>query len=206
MHCPAPFREDRLDVLHDLIRARPLATLITVGTDGLMANLVPFSLHEGGEHGILRAHLGRNHGQLDALRNGAEALVVFHGPEAYVTPSWYASKAEHGKVVPTWNFVMVQARGRPRVIEDADWIHAQLAQLTASHEDKREHPWTMADAPDGFVAALLSGLAGIEIPIDAIEGKWKASQNRSPADRAGVAAGLRAEGSCAAMADLVAGK
>ncbi|HEX8602985.1 MAG TPA: FMN-binding negative transcriptional regulator [Pseudoduganella sp.] len=203
MHCPQPFREDRLDVLHGLMRAHPLATLVTFGSGELEANLVPFSLHEGGDHGILRAHLGRNNRQLDALREGAEALVVFQGPDSYVSPSWYASKAEHGKVVPTWNYAMVQARGAPRVIDDAAWILAQLQQLTSDHEDGREHPWRIADAPDDFIAALTKGLAGIEIPVRAIDGKWKASQNRAPADRQGVIAGLRAEGACPAMAGLM---
>src|SRR5690606_21912162 len=110
MHCPRMFREERLEVLHGLMAGYPLATLITSGAAGIEANLIPFSLHEGGKYGILRAHLARNNTQLDALRQGAETLVVFQGPESYVTPSWYPAKAEHGKVVPTWNFVMVQAR------------------------------------------------------------------------------------------------
>lgn len=203
MHCPNPFREERLEVLHDLIRAHPLGTLVTFGTGGLIANLVPFSLHGGGERGMLRAHLGRGTRQVDALRDGADTLVVFQGPESYVSPSWYPSKAEHGKVVPTWNYVMVQVRGTPRVVDDPAWIHAQLEELTGNHENGRPHPWNIADAPDDFIAAQLKGLAGIEIPIRAIEGKWKASQNRSPADHAGVIAGLRAEGDCPAMVELM---
>jgi transcriptional regulator len=203
MHCPNPFREQRLEVLHDLMRTHPLATLVTVGAGGLAANLVPFSLHEGGEFGILRAHLGRGNRQLDDLRAGAATLVIFQGPDAYVSPSWYPSKAEHGKVVPTWNFAMVQARGEPRVIDDPAWIRAQLQELTEHHEGGREHPWRMADAPDGFITEVIDALAGIEIPIRAIDGKWKASQNRQPADRQGVIDGLRAEGSCPAMVGLM---
>lgn len=203
MHCPRMFREERLEVLHGLMTAHPLATLITVGSDGLMANLIPFSLHEGGDYGILRAHLARGNKQLDALREGAETLVVFQGPECYVTPSWYPSKAEHGKAVPTWNFAMVQVRGKPQVLDDTTWIRAQLEQLTSNHERGREHPWQVSDAPDDFIAAQLKGIVGIEIPILVIDGKWKASQNRTPVDRQGVIDGLRAEGNCSAMAALM---
>ena len=197
------FKEERLEVLHDLMRAHPLATVITSGSGGLMANLIPFSLHDGGEYGTLRAHLARGNRQLDELREGAETLLVFQGPECYVTPSWYASKAEHGKVVPTWNFTMVQARGRPRVIDDAGWLLEQAGQLTANHENGRKNPWKVADAPDDFIAAQLKGIVGIEIPILALEGKWKTSQNRLPADRQGVIDGLKEESCCPAMLDVM---
>jgi transcriptional regulator len=197
------FREERLDVLHGLMTAHPLATLITAGNNGLMANLIPFSLHLGGEHGILRAHLARGNKQLDALREGTEALVVFQGPECYVTPSWYPSKAEHGKVVPTWNFAMAQVRGKPQVFDDANWVRAQIDEMTSNHESKRERPWKVSDAPDDFIAAQLQAIVGIEIPIRTIEGKWKVSQNRLPYDRQGVIDGLKAEGVCSAMVALL---
>lgn len=199
MHCPAIFREERLDLLHDLICAHPLATLITSGSNGLMANLLPFSLHAGGEYGILRAHLARGNKQLDALREGSEALVVFQGPDGYVTPSWYPAKAEHGKVVPTWNFAMVQVRGIPRVTDDADWLLAQVGQLTDKQESGRAHPWQVSDAPDDYIAAQLKAIVGIEIPIRSIEGKWKMSQNRQATDRQGVIAALKAEGNSPAL-------
>lgn len=199
MHCPSMFREERLDVLHGLITAHPLATLITAGSNGLMANLIPFTLHVGGKNGLLRAHLARGNKQLDALRAGAEALVVFQGPECYVTPSWYPSKAEHGKVVPTWNFAMVQARGNPQVFDDATWVRAQIDELTNNHESKREHPWKVSDAPDDFIAAQLKAIVGFEIPILSIEGKWKASQNRTQTDLQGVMDGLRTEGASASI-------
>lgn len=199
MHCPSMFREERLDVLHRLMTQHPLATLITVGSNGLMANLIPFSLHSGGEQGILRAHLARGNKQLDALRERAEALVVFQGPACYVTPSWYPSKPENGKVVPTWNFAMVQVRGKPQVIDDIAWILAQIETLTDNHEKKREHPWQITDAPADFIAAQLKGIVGIEIPISTIEGKFKMSQNRLPADHQGVIDGLKAEGVCPSM-------
>jgi len=199
MHCPSMFKEERLNVLHNLISAHPLATLITAGSNGLMANLIPFTLHVGGEHGILRAHLARGNKQLDALREGAEALVVFQGPECYVTPSWYPSKAENGKVVPTWNFAMVQARGNPQVFDDATWVRAQIDEMTNNHESQRERPWKVSDAPEDFIAVQLKAIVGIEIPISSIEGKWKVSQNRLPADRQGVIDGLRAEQICPPM-------
>jgi len=199
MHCPSMFREERLDVLHGLIAAHPLATLITSGSNGLIANLIPFTLHVGGEHGILRAHLARGNKQLDALREGAEALVVFQGPECYVTPSWYPSKAENGKVVPTWNFAMVQVRGKPQVCDDANWVRAQIDEMTNNHENKREHPWKVSDAPDDFIAVQLKAIVGIDIPIGSIDGKWKVSQNRLPADRQGVIDGLRTEQVCPSM-------
>ncbi len=203
MHCPSAFREKHLDTLHSLITAHPLATLITTGNNGLMANLIPFTLHGGGEHGILRAHLARGNKQLDALREGAETLLVFHGPECYVTPSWYPSKAEHGKVVPTWNFAMVQIRGKPQVFDDATWVRAQIDEMTNNLESKREHPWKVSDAPEDFIAAQLKAIVGIEVPILSIEGKWKVSQNRQPADRQGVIDGLRTEQLCPSMLDMM---
>jgi transcriptional regulator len=169
-----------------------------------MANPVPFMVVEGGPYGTLHAHMARGNTQLDDLRAGADALVVFQGPQAYVTPSWYATKAEHGKVVPTWNYVMVQARGRPRVIDDALWLRRQIGALTAQQERGRARPWAVEDAPVDYVAGLIRGIAGIEIPIREIAGKWKVSQNRSEADRSGVVAGLRTDGDHA-MADAVAG-
>jgi transcriptional regulator len=203
MHCPSIFREERLDVLHGLIATHPLATLITAGSEGLMANLIPFTLHSGGEHGILRAHLARGNKQLNALREAAEALVVFQGPECYVTPSWYPSKSEHGKVVPTWNYAVVQVRGKPLVIDDAAWVQAQIAQLTTNLENGRDHPWKVSDAPDDFIAAQLKGIVGVEIPVLSIEGKWKVSQNRLALDRQGVINGLRAERACPEMLELM---
>ena len=190
MYRPPPFREDRPDVLHALIRAHPLGTLVTAGPDGLTANHIPFLIEAGGESGVLRAHLARANGQLEALRAGAPALVIFQGPEAYVSPSWYATKAQSQKVVPTWNYVAVHCWGTPRVIDDPAWLRAQIGRLTASQEAGRAEPWAVEDAPEDYIAAQIRGIAGLEIPIDRIEGKWKASQNRSEADRAGVAAGL----------------
>ncbi len=204
MYQPPAFVEDRLPVLHALIRAHPLATLITAGPGGLMANFVPFILSDGGEKGTLSAHIAKANDQVDALRAGAETLVVFHGPEAYITPSWYASKTEHGRVVPTWNYAVVQVRGTPRLIDDLAWLRAQIGALTSSQENRRAPPWSVADAPEAFISDQIKAIIGVEIPILTIEGKWKVSQNRPAADRQGVEDGLRRAGISEEMARLVA--
>lgn len=204
MYQPSAFREERLETLHALIRAHPLATLITAGADGLLANLVPFIVIDTGDKGTLRAHVAKANDQVNALRAGSETLVVFQGPEAYITPSWYVSKKEHGRVVPTWNYAVVQARGMPRVIDDATWLRAQIGALTSSQESKRAQPWDVSDAPEPFIEGQMKAIIGVEIPIRTIEGKWKVSQNRSAADRQGVYEGLRDEGISDDMARLVA--
>jgi transcriptional regulator len=204
MYRPVAFREDRIEAMHALIRAHPLGTLVSAGEGGLAANAIPFLVDPAAsEKGVLHAHMARANDQLAALRAGGEVLVIFQGPQAYVTPSWYPSKAEYGKVVPTWNYVAVHAWGTPRVIEDAAWLRDQIGRLTASQEASRSPPWAVADAPDDFIASQLRGIVGIEIPITRIEGKWKVSQNRAEADRRGVVDGLAAEGA-QAMAQLVA--
>jgi len=204
MYQPIAFREERLEVLHALIRAHPLATLITAGKNGLIANLVPFILADTGDKGTLRAHIAKANDQVNALKDGDETLVVFHGPEAYISPSWYASKREHGRVVPTWNYVVVQVRGTPRVIDDAAWIRAQIGALTATQESHRSEPWSVSDAPEPFIEGQIRAIIGVEIPIATIEGKWKVSQNRSAEDRQGVYEGLQTEGINEEMARLVA--
>lgn len=203
MYRPSAFREDRPDILHAAIRAHPLATLVTQGASGLTANLLPFTLKSEDGQDVLQAHLARTNEQLADLQVGAEALVIFHGPQAYITPSWYPSKHEHGKAVPTWNYVVVQARGRPRVIDDADWVLAQIGDLTLLQEAGRDIPWSVNDAPPDFITGLAKGLCGLEIPIMRIEGKWKASQNQSAANKAGVIAGLRDLDPFSAMAAII---
>ncbi len=205
MYQPPAFREDRLDVQHDLIRAHPLGLLITAGPGGLVANPIPFLVAAAPPFGVLRAHLARANPQLDDLRAGAACLVVFQGPQHYVTPSWYASKAEHGRVVPTWNYATVHAWGTPLVHDEAPWLRRQIEDLTDRSEQARAQPWAVDDAPADFVAGQIKGIVGLEIPIARIEGKWKVSQNRPPADRAGVVAGLQAQGAID-MAGLVAGR
>jgi transcriptional regulator len=203
MYQPPHFREDRLAIQHALIRSCPLGLLVTAGRSGLTANPVPFVLDaEASERGTLRCHLARANPQLADLAEAGECLVVFQGPQAYVTPSWYATKQETGKVVPTWNYVTVHAWGRPEVMADTDWLRRQVDALTRGQEDRRPEPWRVADAPEDFLAAQMKGIVGVEIPIARIEGKWKASQNRPAADRAGVVDGLRNAGE-EAMATVV---
>lgn len=209
MYLPTAFAEDRLEVKHGLIQAYPLGMLIIPGA-APTADLVPFALYPGeGEAGlgVLRAHLARANPAWRALAaGGAECLVVFQGPEAYISPSWYASKAVSHKVVPTWNYAMVQVRGPARVVEDAAWLRRLLGDLTAIHESGLPQPWAVSDAPADFVDGLLKAIIGIEIPIGSIVGKWKVSQNRGTADAEGVVAGLAARATAAgdAMAALVA--
>jgi transcriptional regulator len=206
MYQPPHFREDRIEVQHDLIRSHPLGLVVTAGPGGLMANSIPFLVDAGAsKNGTLRGHFARANPQWRELAAVAECLVVFQGPQAYITPSWYATKRETGKVVPTWNFVTVHAWGRPTVIEDADWLRRQIGDLTRSREIGRSPPWSVDDAPESFVAAQIKGIIGVEIAIARIEGKWKVSQNRPEADRVGVVAGLReADETKEPMARLVA--
>lgn len=206
MYQPPHFREDRLEVQHGLMRAHPLGLLITSGPGGLQANPIPFLVYaDASTHGTLRAHLARGNPQWRELAAVEQCLVVFQGPQEYVSPSWYPTKRETGKVVPTWNYVTVHAWGRPQVIDDAAWLRRQLDDLTLLKEGVRPAPWTVDDAPAQYVMAQMKGIIGVELPIARIEGKWKVSQNRPEPDRAGVVAGLRQEGVAAApMAALVA--
>ena len=204
MYQPSAFREERLETLHELIRAHPLATLITAPPGGLIANFVPFILADMGDKGTLRAHIAKANDQVNALAVGAETLVVFHGPEAYITPSWYVSKKEHGRVVPTWNYAVIQVRGTPRVLDDPAWLRTQIGALTAAQESQRPEPWNVTDAPEPFIDGQMRAIIGVEIPILTIEGKWKVSQNRSAADRQGVYEGLKDEQGNVEMARMVA--
>lgn len=206
MYEPSHFKVEDREQLHAVIRAHPLATLITAGEGGLTANLVPFVLHaEEGKRGVLRAHLARPNPQWKAIAAGAETLVVFTGVERYVTPAWYATKRETGKVVPTWNYVTVQVSGPARAIEDPVWLRAQLESLTRQQEEPRAEPWDVADAPEPFIAAQARGIVGVEVEIASITGKFKLSQNRQEPDKLGVYAGLSAEpeSEAQAMAALV---
>jgi transcriptional regulator len=195
LYQPVHFAETDLSTVHALIRAYPLGLLISSDATGIQANPVPFILDESGSaKGILRAHLARANPQWKHIEDGASVLVVFQGPDAYVTPSWYATKKEHGKVVPTWNYVMVQVRGSVGVIHDSDWLHSQISALTDQNESGRDHAWKVTDAPERYIEMQKRGIVGIEISIDDIRGKWKVSQNRSSTDQAGVAAGYENQG------------
>jgi len=191
MYCSAHFAETRPEVLRDLIRLHPLGTIVTMGPDGLRADHVPCLVEDAGPHGVLRAHVARANPLWRDTATDIDVLVVFQGPNRYVTPSWYATKHETGKVVPTWNYMVVHAHGQLRVVDDAPWVHALVSRLTDRFESERDAPWKVSDAPADFVGQQLRAIVGIEIPIARIEGKWKVSQNRVPADRQGVASGLR---------------
>lgn len=207
MYLPDHFREPRREVQIEFILTHPLGLLISSGAAGLVADSVPFCLYpDEGAGGVLRAHVARANPQWRILTECDRCLVVFQGPEAYVRPGWYASKREHGKVVPTWNYAAVHIEGRARIVAETEWLWRQLNDLTRMQEQGRPEPWAPGDAPPDFVAAQMKAIVGIEIAIERMEGKWKMSQNKDAADRAGVVAGLSAEpdAGSAAVARLVA--
>lgn len=192
MYVPPAFREDDLPTLHALMRETRLANLVTATDEGLIATPLPlFLAPDEGPCGTLYGHLARANPQWKQQSLG-EAMVLFTGPEAYVSPSWYASKEENGKVVPTWNYIAVHAYGPAEFFDDADRLLEVVTQLTDLHEGRRAAPWAVADAPVDFIRAQLRGIVGLRLPITRIQGKRKMSQNRSAEDRAGVAAGLAA--------------
>ncbi|MDE2365177.1 MAG: FMN-binding negative transcriptional regulator [Hyphomicrobiales bacterium] len=200
MYLPPHHRMDDAADQRALIAARPFGLLVTSGPGGLIANPAPFLLDEKtGPHGVLRAHLARANPQWREADGVREALVVFQDVDAYITPSWYETKRETGKVVPTWNYSAVHVYGKLRAIEDRDWLRKLVGDLTDAREAERKAPWKVSDAPDDYIDAMLRGIVGVEIEIARIEGKAKVSQNRTDADRKGVVAGLRAEGGVAAL-------
>ena len=205
MYVPPAFRDDDTARLHATMRAAPLANLITATDSGLMATPLPLLLDDTrGDHGVLIGHLARANPQWQANTLG-EALVIFMGPDAYVSPSWYATKQETGKVVPTWNYVTIHVHGTVTFFDDPARLLAAVSRLTTRHEADRPAPWAVSDAPEAYVQSQLKGIIGVEVAISRLEGKRKLSQNRPIADRAGVMAGL-AEGSGRfdrAVADLM---
>jgi transcriptional regulator len=189
MHRPPAFAVDDPDLIREMIARAPLAVLVTRGEGGMSATHLPLFLDEAGK--TLRGHLARGNAQ---QREDGEALVIFGGPSAYVSPSWYASKAEHGKVVPTYDYEAVHVYGTVRFTSDADFLRATVSALTDRFEAGREHPWSVDDAPADYIAGALTRIVGVEVAIERIEAARKLSQNRGEADRAGVIAGLEAEG------------
>lgn len=207
MYNPRHFAVNDVPVLQDFIRRHGFATLVTAGPGGLFASHLPMLYDpEPAPFGTLRGHLARANPHWREATPELQALAIFSGPQGYVSPNWYPSKRESGKVVPTWNYTTVHAHGPLRVFDDADRLRTLVAALTDKHEAAFPRPWTIADAPPDFIATQLKAIVGIEIPIARLDGKWKLSQNRPAADREGVVEGLRAldNADSTALAELVA--
>jgi transcriptional regulator len=201
MYIPAHFAPDD-ETVAELLRNHGAADLVTLTDDGLAATMLPFVyVPEAGDHGSLHGHVARNNEQWKLPAHG-ESLAIVRGPDAYISPSWYASKAEHGRVVPTWNYVTAHVYGTFIVHDDAEWTEDLVRRLTTKHESKREHPWSVDDAPRAFIEGQLRAIVGVELLITRIEAKAKLSQNRPPADVEGVINGLRERGDTAS-ADAV---
>jgi transcriptional regulator len=193
VYVPPAFAEDRPEVLLDFVDAHPLGVLVTA-SPALYATHLPLLLDRTrGPLGVLQGHVARANPHVGA-QTTCEALVIFAGPDAYITPGWYASKAEHGRVVPTWNYVAVHATGTLRFVDDPGYLLGHVAALSRRHEAGRARPWSVDDAPPGYVEKLARDIVGVEVEIARLEGKWKMSQNRPAADIAGVIDGLRADG------------
>ena len=197
MYLPKHFAESNVAEMHALMRAHPLATLVSDGPDGLNANHIPLLLADG----KLQGHVARANPLWKDGQVVGEVLVIFQGHESYISPSGYATKAENGKVVPTWNYTAVHAWGRLRVIDDPAWIFAQISALTAAHEAALPQPWAVTDAPPDYIEKMLGAIVGIEITINRLLGKWKVSQNQPAANQASLIAALEKAG--APMAGLI---
>lgn len=207
MYVPAPFGEQRIEVMHALIRACPLGVLVVAGAGGLEANHIPFFLRVSDEgSATLLGHVARANPVWRTPGASSAALVVFQGPASYVSPGWYPSKLEHGRVVPTWNYVAVHAQGTVTFHDDPRWTRSQMEWLTRQMEAGRAHPWAVADAPAEHIDRLVANVVGVEVAVERLTGKWKVSQNQSAANRAGVVNGLHEVGGPAAeeLARLVA--
>lgn len=196
------------ETLWSLMADHPLGAWVCHGDDGLVANHVPFLLDRSrGPYGTLIGHVARANPVWRALGPATPSVVMFQGAQSYITPGWYPSKAAHGKVVPTWNYVVAHAHGIARVVDDRDWLLDMLNRLTEVHEARRAAPWRIGDAPPAFIDQLLRAVVGIEMPIDRLQGKLKASQDEALVDRVGTVRGLRQAhaDAASAMADLVQG-
>ena len=195
MYIPPAFKEDRIDVLHAAIRAAGPATLVSMTPDGLFASHAPLLLDpHPAPYGTLIGHLAKANPHTRLADSTVQTLVIFHGPNGYITPSYYAAKKEHGKVVPTWNYVAIHAYGSIEFFDDRERLRDVVTRLTERQETRRAEPWAVTDAPADFVDMMLKGIVGFSLPIARLEGKWKMSQNRPADDRAGVVAGLEGDG------------
>ena len=206
MYVPAHFEETRVEVIHRLIREHPLAVLVTLGSGGLNANHIPLEIDpEPAPFGTLRGHVARANPVWRDSSRDIETLAVFQGPQAYISPAWYQTKKETGKVVPTFNYIVAHAYGSLRIIEDEAWLRSFVERLTTRHESGRAEPWKVSDAPEDFIKTQLRAIVGLELPVSRLVGKWKVSQNRPAVDREGVVRGLGAmnDANAAAMSRLV---
>ena len=205
MYVPSHFREDRVPLLHDAIRDIAFGALVTVGEDGLVASHVPMLIDaEPAPFGTLIGHIARANPQWRSVKPTIEALAIFTGPNSYISPAWYATKQQTGKVVPTWNYVAIHATGKLRFFDDVESLRRIVTRLTDTHEADRAEPWRVTDAPGTYIEAMLKASVGFELKIERLDGKWKMSQNRPAEDRAGVAEGLKQEGGPAEVAAIVA--
>ncbi|WP_439860390.1 FMN-binding negative transcriptional regulator [Pseudomonas sp. MBLB4136] len=193
MFTPSIHRQNDLPTLHQQIAASGLATMVSQGPNALQASHLPLLLEPGeGEFGTLYGHFARANPQWRDLAGGAEVLAIFQGPDAYVSPDWYPSKAEHHKSVPTWNYIAVHAQGRAEVFDDGERLLQLVSRLSDRHEAGRAKPWAVSDAPRDYIDAMLRAIVGFALPIRRLDGQWKLSQNRDAADQAGVREGLAA--------------
>ena len=191
MYIPRHNEEKRVSAMHSLIVSRPLGTLVTLGASGLFASHIPMILEEdGSQFGVLKGHISRANTQWQDFVPSVDALAIFAGHQHYITPNWYPGTREHGKEVPTWNYVVVHAYGPLKIIQDDDWLLTNVEKLTNIHEAASPSPWKVSDAPEDFIKSQLKGIVGLELPIQRLEGKWKVSQNRTERERNGVVNGL----------------
>ena len=198
MYLPPHFKEERLAILQEAIRNSRLASLVTMTAAGMVASHVPLLYDpEPAPYGTLRGHVARANMQWRDSQSEIEALAIFTGPEAYISPAWYPSKKADGKVVPTWNYVAIHAYGHIEFFDDAERLLAVVTGLTNSHEGKRADPWAVTDAPPDYIRARLKGIVGFAMPLSRIEGKWKMSQNQAMENRQGAREGLEREGAAA---------
>jgi transcriptional regulator len=206
MYRPDHFNVEDITQLHALMRARPLAMLVSAGPTGLEASHMPTVLKDDGQNGVIEFHLARANPHWRTLAACDEALMIFQGADSYITPNWYPSKAEHAKVVPTWNYAVVHAYGQPEVNQDPAWLRQHVTELTDQQERAEGAPWKVTDAPERYLEVMLRGIVGLRFTITRLEGKWKMSQNREVKDRAGVVSGLTARdtGDDREVAELVA--
>jgi transcriptional regulator len=208
MFLPDHFRVEDIPEMHALMRARPFAALVSMGSTGLYGTHLPTVLKDDGGNGVIECHLSRANPHWKDLADGGEAMMIFQGPEGYVTPNWYATKAATGKAVPTWNYAIVHAYGRPEIMKEKEWLLRHVTELSDQQERIEAHPWKVSDAPESYIDVMMRGIVGFRFAITRLEGKWKMSQNRETQDRLGVVDGLkaRATGEDLEIAEIVARK